>query len=230
MCSTAFSGVWIVCDDDGSNPSVTKDHVLSVFAGANTVLRQVVMSLDITAGDIQYINRSAWKDLSRTNSTHQQTLREMGACPKNGNLRIFFVNTVHGSDCDGFNTRYCIAMAKHASGISLAHEVCHVGGLRDIYVTYDNVSIADAGVVREEYIPKDWSGYYPRGLLHTNLITRLLMYAYIVPDMGDIPLGRVYGVYRPMVNGMLQPPEKGMVPVGLQDLNRQPEHADFDEP
>ena len=61
ICNIALGGVWIVCDDDGSNPSVTKAHALAVFAEANTVLRQVGMTLDITADSIQYINRSAWK-------------------------------------------------------------------------------------------------------------------------------------------------------------------------
>ena len=226
MSNIALSGIYIVCDDDGSNPVTTKAHVLAAFADANRYLRQVAVTVNVTEDSIQYINRSAWRDLNRTNANHRQTLRDMRATPRNGSLRIFFVNTYNGSFRAGFNTDYCLAVAKNASGITLAHEICHAGGLSDIYIHRDGLSITDAGMVKEEYMPKDWSGYYPPDLQHTNLITRLLMYGYIVPDMGDIPLGRVYGVYRPMVNGRLQPPVKGMAPVGAQDLKRPPQHLD----
>ena len=229
MCSTALSGIYIVCDDDGSNPSVTKDHVISVFEEANKVLRQVAMSLPITADQIQYINHSAWKNLSQTNSNYQQIRRDMGSVPRIGSLRIFFIDSLNGSNRIGLNGITSMLITKNASGATFAHEVCHVGGLRDIYPQRDGISITDAGVVKEEYFPQDWSGgYYPSGLLHTNLITRLLMYGYVGPSTIDIPLGRVHGVYRPMVNGQVQPPTKGMVPVGVQDLNRQPQHRDRD--
>jgi len=47
MCSTAFSGVYIVCDDDGSNPVVTKNYVVSVFNEANKFLRQVAVTVGV---------------------------------------------------------------------------------------------------------------------------------------------------------------------------------------
>ena len=231
ICNIALGGVWIVCDDDGSNPSVTKSHAFAVFAEANTALRQVGMTLDITADSIQHINRSAWNNLSTTNSnTFTQTLYDMGEVPRNGSLRIFIVSSFNGSERTGFNTRHCLVLTKNANGITLAHEICHVGGLRDIYAQRDGVSIADAGLVKAEYFdPKDWSPYYPPDLLHTNLITRLLMYGHWVPNKGDIPHGRVYGVYAPRdEEGDPLPTTKGMVPVGLQDLNRQPTHIDHD--
>ena len=152
----------------------------------------------------------------------------MRALPKGGALRIFFVDTCNGSDLVGFNTDFCMVVAKNASGVALAHEICHAGGLRDIYATQDSLSITDAGVVKAEYLdPNDWGGgYYPPDLLHTTFITRLLMYGYVSPDAICIPRGRVYGVYKPKINGKIQPVTKGMVPVGQQDLNRQPEHFD----
>jgi len=228
MCNTAFSGVYIVCDDDGGNPAVTKEHAIAVFTEANRYLRQVAATLDITADSIQYTNRTAWKVVNTTTNNFPLRIRNMGRVPKgDSHLRIFFVDSINNSNRIGFNCDYFMVIAKNATGVVLAHEFCHAGGLRDIYAQRDGVSIADAGVVKEEYMPKDWSGYYPSGLLHTNLITRLLMYGYLHPDMGDIPGGRVYGVYRPRVNGRLLPPVKDMVPVGLQDLNRQPKHLDF---
>ena len=227
MRNIALSGVWIVCDDDGSNPVVTPYYVVSLFKEANVALRQAAMTFTITENDIQYINRSAWRDLNRTNTTFRQTLRDMRAIPRSGALRIFFVNTYNGSFRTGFNDDYCMVVAKNISGVSLAHEICHAAGLRDIYITQDGVSIADAGVVKEAHVPLDWSGdYYPHDLQHTNLITRLLMYGYVREHAVDIPLGRVYGVYRPRGSGGLLPPTKGMAPVGIQDLNRQPQHLD----
>ena len=229
VCRTALSGIWIVCDDDGSNPACTKEHAVSVFNDANAVLAQGGIRFPVTVDDIQYINQSAWKDLNRTNSTYQQTLRDMGSIPRSGALRIFFVNTNNGSELTGFNTRRCLVVAKNASGVILAHEIGHACGLRDIYATQDGLSITDAGVVKAEYLnPLDWgAGYYNPDLLHTNLITRLLMYGYIHPNQGHIPHGRVHGVYKPRdANGQLLPTTKGMTPVGLQDFNRQPQHLD----
>jgi len=231
MCNTAFSGIYIVCDDDGSTPTTTKKHVISVVTDANRILRQVASTINITTDGIQYINRSAWKHLNFTDITFPQTLSDMGKLPRGGSLRIIIVDTINGSDLVGFNTRYLTVLAKNANGITFAHEFGHAGGLSDIFPRRDGLSITDAGVVKEEYMPKDWSGYYPPGLLHTNLITRLLMYGYRVPGKGDIPLGRIYGVYAPKdEDGDPLPTTKGMAPVGLQDLNRQPMHRDFDDP
>ena len=78
--------------------------------------------------------------------------------------------------------------------------------------------------VKAEYMDvKDWGvGYYQKDLLHTNLITRLLMYGVKNPNMNHVPHGSVYGVFRRTPSSPL---EIGMAPVGLNSItNRQPVH------
>jgi len=228
-CNTALGGIYIVCNDDGSNPVVTKEHVVSVFADANKVLAQGGIHFPVTTNEVQYINRSTWKILRYNSPSFGRILRDMGAVPKHGALRIFFVDTIDGSNRVGFNGRRCLVVAKNATGMVLAHEIGHACGLRDIYATQDGLSIADAGVVKAAYLdPLDWgAGYYADDLQQTNLITRLLMYGYIHPNMGHIPHGRVYGVYKPRdAAGNLLPTTRGMAPVGLKDFNRNPQHED----
>jgi len=112
----------------------------------------------------------------------------------------------------------------------LAHELGHACGLRDIYEWFRDpttgvvTSINDAGLTRASYMhPKDWAaGYYPRGLLHTNLITRVLMYGYSHDTKGCIPYGDAYGVYLPVNATQLI---TGMAPVGFKDMKRNPTHG-----
>lgn len=124
-------------------------------------------------------------------------------------------------------------MEEKTINTTLAHETGHACGLRDIYPfvrNNTNVIICDifnAGVVQAGYMnPKDWgAGYYQRDLLHTNLITRLLMYGYGSADdiRGHIPHGSVYGAYYPRGSNL---PVTGMSEVGLNSItNRQPIHA-----
>jgi len=225
----ALGGIYIVCDDDGNNPAVTKEHVVARFNEANAILRQAGMHFPVTVDSVQYINKSAWKNLNRTNNNYTVIRRDMGLVPKDDALRIFFVDAVNGSTFTGVTARRSMAVGKNASGITLAHEIGHICGLFDIYDTRGNVTIADAGVVKAEYLdPKDWAaGFYPDTLQQADLVKRLLMYGYVSPDAGYIPHGRVYGVHIPRdSNGQPLPTTKGMAYVGLQDFNRQPYHSD----
>jgi len=234
--NTALGGIYIVCDDDGNNPVMTKESAAILFTDANKYLAQGGIHVPVTVDHIQHINRSAWKNLNSTNTTFRQTLRQMGETPRAGDLRIFFIESYNGSNRTGFNGDYCMAIAKNASAVTLAHEIGHACGLRDIYSYVRNNTnqithhIFNAGVVKAEYMdPLDWgAGYYAADLQQTNLITRLLMYGYIHPNANHIPHGNVYGVYRPKINGVIQPPTIGLAPVGLKDFNRQPQHRDYE--
>jgi len=70
-------------------------------------------------------------------------------------------------------------------------------------------------------LPLDWNNgpgpqeYYLRGLSHTTLIRRLLMFG-AAADGTDIPAGSVYGLDK---QGM-----SGLVTVGVQGMIKTPQH------
>ena len=91
---------------------------------------------------------------------------------------------------------------------------------------YNIESIEDIGLTKTQYMhPKDWgAGYYPADTLHTNLVTKLLMYGYMEDDALDIPHGDIRGVYKlPGVPLIIN----DIAPVGFTHMNRNPQHQTF---
>ena len=146
--------------------------------------------------------------------------------PANG-IKAFFVGEMNNRNTLGSNGLSCMVLSKDADEVTLAHETGHYCDLRDIYISQPGFSIANAGVVQASYFdPKDWgAGYYEEGLMHTNLIKRLLMYGIRHDDRGHVPHGHVRGVFRPTRTNDYQ---VGMAPIGLDAplLKRNPpKHA-----
>jgi len=112
-----------------------------------------------------------------------------------------------------------IAIAENAKPNTLAHEIGHACGLDDIFlddVGYELVSEALLGSA-------NWSGgtgtgYYPSGLLHRNLIQRLLMYGYQDGTEADIPLADLNEPRMTIGTARYR------IPVGLEIMNRTPWH------
>gem|GEM_PF-3508275 len=74
---------------------------------------------------------------------------------------------------------------------------------------------------------KDWgTGYYPDNLQHTNLVKRLLMYGVKDSAKGYVPHGSVYGVYNKTWDSLNHKwiPDIGDVQIGLDKVNRKPQH------
>ena len=109
----------------------------------------------------------------------------------------------------------------------LGHEVGHTCNLQDACEDFPGIPLAVEGEIRKEWMPKDWGGgYYPPGMGQAELLQHLLMYGFVVPGepMGDIPAGRIYGLG---YEGDMDDPNnwhKGLLKVGLEDINRQPRH------
>jgi hypothetical protein len=214
----------------GSNGvyTTTPLQITNLVNQANPHISQFGIRLRIAG--ITHTNNPAWYDIANS----RITAVEMGKVinPANG-LKVFFVNTINGGSTLGFNDPYCMATAMSGIDyatlpITFAHEIGHSCNLRDIYARQGGLDIYTAGVVQAGYMDaKDWgAGYYANDLLHTNLITRLLMYGYDSPNAGHVPHGRVYGVHRPTRGAPLT---IGMAPIGLDSPNfiRQPKHNDL---
>ncbi|MCL1921216.1 MAG: hypothetical protein FWG50_09105, partial [Kiritimatiellaeota bacterium] len=221
--STVDVEVWIV--GDGTNYATTPSVVSNFFNTANMIHQQTLMNFNIRS--ISHTNRTDWLSFPNESDAHY----EMGVVPnEKPGLKVFFINRITNGTI-GFCGANCIGIAMNrATPVTLAHELGHACGLLDIYGRYRRpwalveTSIADAGVTHASYMhPKDWAaGYYPGDLLHTNLITRLLMHGYAVDDARCIPYGEVYGVYLP-TNATQH--VTGMSPVGFKNMIRNPTHG-----
>ena len=95
-----------------------------------------------------------------------------------------------------------IVLTSNLNPMTLAHELGHVLGARDIYTCKGDVDIFGEEFCYES-ASKDWSGgcmrggsgYYRRGTLCSDIVTRLLMYGVASGSRGhDITIGGVYGV------------------------------------
>lgn len=108
-----------------------------------------------------------------------------------------------------------IIIAEDANWLTMAHELGHALGLKDIQVCGIAKTMPKPGT-KEEWCPKDWSnGYYAkRKGYHPVLTERLLMNNDGANrlDRLDIPSGQVFGA---------DPSSRtGMINVGLNSLKR----------
>jgi len=116
-------------------------------------------------------------------------------CGIAGGLEIYCVNSLYEDIAGIWRTTGIAISATKASTRTLAHEIGHACGLKDIY----DQCIANGVLVSEERVgSRNWSGgtgtgYYPPTLEHYKLLSRLLMYARGDEAPIDIPLGNAMG-------------------------------------
>jgi len=228
-----YTDVWAFIVSNNVTAAWTPTAVSNLVNQANPEVSQFGIQLRVVG--IIYTNNPSWYDITNTTWAHTN----MGAVANPGNgLKVFFVNEINNGRTLGFNGSNCMAIATGTNiiklGTTLAHETGHACGWRDIYSSRGNntnviiIDIFDAGIVKKEYMDtKDWgAGYYQNDLLHTNFITRLLMYGISHGNKGHVPHGDVYGIYRPRGSNQFI---KGKVPIGLDNPNftRQPKHTDY---
>jgi len=217
---------FVICDANGT-PAVLEAQIDLWVAEANRIFRQVGMSF--TKASVKYLNEPQWFQIGG-----QIDFRNMLSHTNNvGGLEVYCIDkfvgdykdtlgaAIPGNPGSTVQMAVCgIAMAANAHPSTLAHEIGHACGLRDII----NGPLQD--LVREELVGADnWSGgsgtgYYPRDLKHMDLIKVLLMYQYQGDsERGDIPLGNVMG-YDPY--DYTFPYVIKSLPIGLKSMNRQP--------
>ena len=184
----------------------TESNIAFALERANAIYGQVGMAFVTNEPPVYFTNDDyfvleqsifppydSWPDLtdliSHTNGT--------------GGLEVYFVNEIQGLPCG-----LCaasgggIAIERNAPLNTMAHEIGHACGLRDIYTDYGGTNVGSA-LVREAWEPQDWSGgigpeFYNRTLSQEILIRRLLMHGTVLASMAtlDIPTGEVSGVKR----------------------------------
>ena len=212
---------WIVADDEGStshSPTTVSNNVVEL----NKIYSQVGMSFSVES--ISYTNSTHLTNIVFTNDLHIAELCSL----TNGTagLEVYFIESITDK-VSAFCGESGIAVGKNYNRTTLAHEVGHACGLKDIYLRDDETTLSVTGMPRKAWAPLDW-GWYPDYVTQEVLIKRLLMYGFKTSDKGDISRGDVHGLwYRWVLNDAgteyVKDWQLSLVPVGFKTHgNRHP--------
>ena len=243
---------------DGTGGVVDQALILTLLENVNQFFRHVGIRFQLE-GEIEYVvppTAGAWNDLSTLALRNEVRSLNQGT----GGIEMYFVNQINGGAATGVNntsqsvnagilvgmSRILAAKPNGQSAVdrqvsitsaTVAHELGHSCGLKDIYTERNGVLLSAEGPLQKEWISEDWGTqseeihYYGQELTHPNLIRRLLMFGVRSDNKRDIPVGSVYGLDR---NGTDRNVFVGITdPDGGAEIIRSPEHflrrhEDFD--
>jgi hypothetical protein len=197
--------VYVICDDDGTNPVVPNSQVDSWLTVASNVFRQAAMPI-CQISNVHYINKTSWKNANTTN-----ILMDIVSYTNVANvLSIYCVDSLLNGDAMGAVVRGTnlasvaingIVVSSAADEYTLSHEIGHECALCDILNEVDslpsNIQFGD-DLTRQEWVTDDWTGGSGTGfhfgeLTQSSMMERLLMFGKENIKKGDISLGNIYG-------------------------------------
>ena len=234
----------IAVDTDNMNAAWTNQEICQMLDTANEIFTQVGIRFELVGtpenvgrtndwilqGMEIYTNSAGKVCSTRTVSRQAEELfygREVAR-----EVSMYFLGAIRLSDAAAFKCRSNVVVGRAASRESLAHELGHVLGLKDIY--YEMIgehngrparfrlAIRNNPVSLETFKPRtdDWGdetgrGFYERSDTIASIIKRLLMHGVVEEDkahgVGDIPDGPVYGLSADI--------QKGLQNVGASNIN-----------
>ena len=212
--------LYIVCDSDGSMPVMDGGNFTNKIPEINAYFAQVGMSFYFRSQAA--ISNTEYRVVAYR-SEKADVLRM--SIPATGGVKLFAVERI-GEDAQAFCGEYGIIFTPQCSANTIAHELGHACGLDDIYIqktfmkaANEEETVAVDGLASSEWMPLDW-GRYEKGVLHSALIEKLLMYGAASGTECDLTAGDVYGVGMSVVTNEITgsvsyPYELKMVPVGF---------------
>ena len=220
---------WIVRKNDGSDAPFTHEGVTNSINKANERLSYAAITLNLV--EIKEVNNTYWHSVVYGGGVPSPQMLQFEAVtnPSNG-LKLFFVKEivhVDGGTATGLRRPNAIAISPRANDATLAHEVGHACGLLDIYdrrsLGNNNFIHLPGPVAPDRMNPLDWAGgFYAEGLQQAEFVQRLLMYGYTSDTKGCIPHGDVFGLNAQNTLATIK--------VGLDGMNRQPQHLPLQQP
>ena len=192
---------WVI--GDGEAPASSGERVVEMLGRANEIWKQTGLSFRLD--EYCVTNRADMMDVGYTSANGAPTVYDVAALnPASGILKVYFVNTIAGGTANvvvnGTTTRKGILISACATTSTLAHEIGHAFGLKDVYVSYQGIAQSAHGPLSESKTPDDWNGgtgqrYYTPGTGIESLIPKLLMYGGGGDSRADITIGGVYGLW-----------------------------------
>lgn len=216
--SIVRASAWILSDDQGA--ATTVQRVESLVAGANEIWKQAGLTFSLV--DTVITNMPGYLDVRRNSSdgvTHAQVVDLRHGT---GALELYFVRSMPNGVVAA-NSSGGLVAGPEATASTLAHELGHACGLRDIYPSRNGQTLPIT--VSKEFLPRDWnsetrSNYWPTNITMRALLPRLLMYGYKEPTKCDITIGDVMGVWytsqrAPTGNAWIRNWRTSLAPIGF---------------
>ena len=162
-----------------------------------------------------------------------------------GGLECYFINKFVDDDVCAVNSAYGAVFTAAASGRTLAHEIGHAFGMRDIYLSSresdeqaPEIQIGLDELICWNRMIDDWNGgcrgrgpggarYYGYWAPMRRIVPRMLMYGAGASDddnRRDITAGDIYGVWYQREQNNAKVWRKDDAPVGFPWHNRNPVH------
>lgn len=179
---------WIVGNDDGET-SFSEDSVRDIVEGVNQIYAQVAMSFDVSS--VSFTNDTRLSDLVYSDAAQRNAI--CGITNNTDGIELYFIRYLEGHPM-AFFKRDGIVIGHRANVRTVAHEIGHACGLKDIYDRRKDAGLSVEGAPSESRMPLDW-GWYPPDVTQADILKRLLMYGYASDEKADISFGDVYGIY-----------------------------------
>ena len=180
-----------ICDED-EDPSITVEHVNELLREVNEIYEQVGLRF-LPATNIVRLVNNGMNDFGLTSVAVCQEIFEL--FHGTGSLEIYFVT---GNNCNsepfGRGCVEGVVLKKTSKATTLAHEIGHACGMKDIYHLENGIAL-----VGEEDVPAEWKtsldwGVYDLMCSQSDIIRRLLMYGHQSDAKADIPASVVFGI------------------------------------
>jgi hypothetical protein len=203
-----------ICDTNGVHAGSASD-IPSLIAGVNYIYRQA--GIRFVQASVAYTNNQEWYQKSENDIIQREIVNSRIVTQ---GIEAYIVPSIATNVLGRNYGGQGLLIINTTSSYVFAHEIGHQCGWRDIY-TSRTPSSSVSGPVSRDRLPMDWNNgpgpqeYYLRGLPHTTLIRRLLMFGAAAGGT-DIPAGSVYGLDK---QGTF-----GLVTVGVQSMDRTPAH------
>ena len=208
--------MWILAD--GDRQPVSASGARGLLDKTNEIWKQA--GVEFALRETSVTNCPSLLNVVRNEDEGTHYADVAGLHSGTGGLEIYFIDSIY-EDVVALNGDSGILLSTNALSTTLAHEIGHAFGLRDVYDEYDGVVNDD--FVSEDATPDDWNGgsgqrYYRNGLKMRDLLPRLLMYGYSSDQKLDITTGSVRGVWYSWIdngNGPRKVVFNSLAPVGI---------------
>lgn len=180
---------YVVCGTNGTQMAASPATVSDYVKNLNFVFSQVCIDFQLVHYGV--ITNEDWLSICGSNESQYEAL--CATTNSTGGLELYFVREI--DDCTAFKTTSGVVISQEANWRTVAHEVGHLCGLRDIYDEHDGTPLRVTGRSSESRMPRDF-GRPDFSVPHAERIKRLLMYGYWSETKLAISGGDIYGLGR----------------------------------
>ena len=189
---------FIICSTNGT-PCRTVSDIQSLLFGANQIYAQVGRRFYLASHS--FITNQSWLSIAYQSGTWPRFYQIVNYTNHTGGIEMYFNNSIENAV--GLTVPDGVLIATNGTARTTAHELGHAQHLPDIYVSWPTTSLVVTGLVGKARLPGDWGspsleGYYPSRLHQADLIRRLTMYGYDLPDARDFSAGNIDGLWYPV--------------------------------